>query len=268
MRRPTPGRGAQPLRRQKAAPDPARRARRLAALARTGRMAGIGVLLVTVVGGAVYGVRFLVSPETFPLQAVHFDSRLEKVREAELREALDGHLHTGFWGLDVDGIRHAVAALPWVRDASVRRVWPGTLRITIREQEAVAVWNGEALMNPHGELFAPNPDTWPGSLPRLHGPEGRAYRVSERFRDFDRAFGGTGKAVVAVAMDARESWQVTLDGGAEVKLGRHEVDARVQRFVRAWPSIERRRSAELASADLRYPNGFALRWSQQDEQER
>ncbi|MCC5810231.1 MAG: cell division protein FtsQ/DivIB [Ectothiorhodospiraceae bacterium] len=258
-------RGARPLQRRKAAPDPARRARRREALARTGRIAGIGMLLVVVVGSAGYGVRYLTSPDTFPLQAVHFDSRLEKVRESDLRDALEGRLNAGFWGLDVEDIRNAIEDLSWVRDASVRRVWPGTLRITIREQEAVAIWNGEALMNPVGDLFSPDEATWPEGLPRLHGPDGRAYRVSERYREFDRAFGGTGKAVVAVSMDARESWQVTLDGGAEVKLGRQEVDARVQRFVRAWPAIQRRQSADLASADLRYPNGFALRWAQRGE---
>ncbi len=260
MRQARTRRGAQP---QRQPVDPVQRARRRAALARTGRLAGISLIVVAVIGGTGYGIRFLSAPETFPLQAVHFDTRLEWVRESDLRDALDPHLRTGFWGLDVARIRGAIEALPWVDRASVRRVWPGTLRISIQEQEAVATWNDEALMNPRGELFAPEADSWPTGLPELAGPDGREIEVSDRYRELDRAFGGMGKAVVAVAMDARESWKVTLDGGARVQLGRQEVDDRVRRFVRAWPALTREQERQLATADLRYPNGFAVRWGDQ-----
>lgn len=263
MRRTRVRRGAQPRQPRQRVGDPALRARRRAAFARTGRLAGISLLVVAALGGAGYGFHYLSAPETFPLQSVHFDTRLERVREGDLREALDPHLNTGFWGLDVERIRGAIEALPWVDAASVRRVWPGMLRISIHEQEAVATWNGDALMNPKGELFAPESDTWPSGLPQLAGPEGREREVSDRYRELDRAFGGMGKAVVSVAMDARESWKVTLDGGARVQLGRHEVDNRVRRFVRAWPALAREQETQLAAADLRYPNGFAVRWGEQ-----
>ncbi|MCC5859180.1 MAG: cell division protein FtsQ/DivIB [Ectothiorhodospiraceae bacterium] len=260
MRRNRVRRGAQPRRPQRQPVDPAVRARRRAVLARTGSVAGVGLLVVMALGGAAYGIHYLRAPETFPLQSVHFDTRLEHVRERELREALAPHLGVGFWGLDVERIRGSLQDLPWVDRASVRRVWPGMLRISIQEQDAVATWNGESLMNPRGELFTAAPETWPGGLPELAGPPGREREVSDRYRSLDRAFGGMGKAVLAVTMDARESWKVTLDGGVRVQLGRHEIEERVQRFVRAWPALTTEQEAQLAAADLRYPNGFAVRW--------
>ena len=149
--------------------DPEVRRERLARVRR-------GLLVTAVVlgvaggaGGTVWGVAWLLSPAAFPLESVHFDNRLERVQQADLRRALDGHLDAGFWGLDLSAIRGALEALPWVEAAAVRRVWPGELRVGIREQRAVAVWNGDALIGASGEVFAPDPETWPGELPQLAG---------------------------------------------------------------------------------------------------
>jgi cell division protein FtsQ len=59
-------------------------------------------------------------------------------------------------------------------------------------------------------------------------------------------------------LSARGAWQVTLDSGLDLDLGRGGVEARIARFVSAWPELAARGIAS-AHADLRYPNGFALR---------
>src|SRR5690606_26740055 len=40
--------------------------------------------------------------------------------------------------VDSDEVTAAVEALPWVADASVSRDWPGTVRISVTEREAIA----------------------------------------------------------------------------------------------------------------------------------
>lgn len=225
-------------------------------------------LLVTVVvlgvaggaGGTAWGVAWFLSPAAFPLESVHFDNRLERVQQADLRRALDEHLDAGFWGLDLGAIRGALENLPWVEAAAVRRVWPGELRVGIREQQAVAVWNGDALIGASGEVFAPDAETWPGGLPQLAGPEGRHGEVRSRYRELAAALDAIGFRVQGVAMDARGSWTAQLAGGAELRLGQDNLKARLRRFVRGYPVARQRRDAELARADLRYPNGFSARW--------
>ncbi|MEX0872818.1 MAG: cell division protein FtsQ/DivIB [Aquisalimonadaceae bacterium] len=240
---------------------PTVRAARREGLQRIVRTSGVVLLLVAAVGGAGYGVYHLTSPQTFPLQAVRFDSELTRVREQDLRGALDSHLHGGFWRLDVDRIRQVLEDLAWVDTATVRRVWPGVLRITIREQEAVAVWNDESLLNARGDLFTPPRVTWPQGLPMLSGQPRRSGTVSRRLRELRPAFAELGYEVEALALDARESWTVTLEGGATIALGREGVDARIRRFTSAYESLPRQAGGVLASADLRYPNGFAIRWT-------
>jgi cell division protein FtsQ len=45
-------------------------------------------------------------------------------------------------GVNVDGARSRLAALPWVASASVSKQWPGTVRIRLQERRAVAYVDG------------------------------------------------------------------------------------------------------------------------------
>ena len=68
-------------------------------------------------------------------------------------------------------------------------------------------------------------------------------------------------------LSSRGSWRAVLDSGAELELGRgsdDEVAARVERFVRTLaPATQQLAAAAgagaLLGADLRHPEGYALR---------
>jgi cell division protein FtsQ len=63
-----------------------------------------------------------------------------------------------------------------------------------------------------------------------------------------------------VALDPRGSWTLGLNNGAVVIVGRSEARARLDRFVRLLPQLLTQNTQQLARADLRYTNGFALTW--------
>ncbi|MEG0199747.1 MAG: cell division protein FtsQ/DivIB, partial [Comamonas sp.] len=102
-------------------------------------------------------------------------------------------------------------------------------------------------------------------LPRLQGPEGSAPRMLKMYRQMVPALKPLDVSVDGLVLNARGSWQMTLDNGAALELGggtHEDVMQRVQRFVRTLPQItsQYRRTAEaLESADLRYEEGYALR---------
>ena len=215
--------------------------------------------------GAAWGWREITAPAAFPVRAVHVDSPLHHVTRDQLRRAMASHLARGYWHLDVDAVRADIEKLPWVDSAAVRRVWPGDLEVRIREQTAVATWNGKGLVNDRSQVFTPARATWPKGLPELSGGEGHAERVMAMYRYLKKAFGKLGRAVGALQQDERRSWSVRLNNGALINLGRKDVESRVRRFVGAYQTIPERQSHLLASADLRYPNGFALRWADADK---
>ena len=75
---------------------------------------------------------------------------------------------------------------------------------------------------------------------------------------YERALAPLASAVTDVNFSPRGAWQVVLESGLTLEVGRADVEARLQRFAAAWPQLA---SAGVASrhADLRYANGFALR---------
>ncbi len=58
----------------------------------------------------------------------------------------------------------------------------------------------------------------------------------------------------------RRAWQMTLDNGIELRFGRGDVDALLDRFARVYLRVLSASATRIAAVDLRYTNGFAVRW--------
>src|SRR5690554_5182705 len=59
---------------------------------------------------------------------------LNYVSAATVQATIAGRLMGNFFTIDLDKTRELLESAPWVRHASVRRVWPNTLRVQLEEQ--------------------------------------------------------------------------------------------------------------------------------------
>lgn len=188
----------------------------------------------------------------------------EETRVA-VQEAL-GKLRGGFFALDLEAARGEFQALPWVRRAEIRRIWPGRLAVVLEEHRAAAAWNDRALLNTHGEVFAVAAMDQYLGLPRLYAPEGTERETARRYGEFVAVAKPLGMRVEQVVVTARQSWRVRLLGGRSgegngvggvvVELGRDHLSDRLGRFARFYPQAVET-LGPIARADMRYPNGFA-----------
>ena len=71
---------------------------------------------------------------------------------------------------------------------------------------------------------------------------------------------------LSVALSGRYAWRAKLSNGTVIEFGREQNDedraameARVKRFVASWPQLTQQWGKQIEYADLRYPNGFAIR---------
>ncbi|NWG30549.1 MAG: cell division protein FtsQ/DivIB [Rhodocyclaceae bacterium] len=201
----------------------------------------------------------------FPLREVVLTTVPQHVSAAQLAHAARTAVSGNFFTVDLDTVRSSIEALPWVRRAFVRRQWPDGLAVTLEEHEAVAQWrhlNGEAaLVDRHGEVFdAELPEEAP-ALPVLSGPPEAAGELLARLASFDEQLAPLGRHVAALSLSPRRAWRLKLDDGVAIELGRDEerlaLAERLARFVAYYPGIKARFGA-FRSADMRYPNGFAL----------
>jgi cell division protein FtsQ len=227
------------------------------------------VVIVTVlVGLLVTAVHKLQASDNFSINNVHFISRMQHCSQEELKRAVVSSLKGGFFSVDLERIERALEALPWIATASVRRQWPDTLLIKIIEQEAIARWGKDGLLNPHGEVFYPRDTLNRRELPVLYGPEGRERELIARFRRILRTLLPAGLKLRALVEDDRRAWHLLLANGIPVALGRIEPGKRVERFVHIYPRILAPKASEIAGIDLRYTNGFSVAWKSTDSKDK
>lgn len=228
---------------------------------RSWRRAAWTMVLVALALGGVAGWHGWQAVALFPLQAVRVTTPLVRVGEADLRAAVAPHVHGGMLRMDVNTVRQAIEALPWVASASVRRAWPASLELSVVEEIAQARWNEDGVLNPAGVAFHPPAETIPAQLPVLAGPPGSEREVMARFHELDALLAPLELHVVGLERDQRLSWTATLDNDIELQLGSKDGLEAVRRFARVYPQVVAQAGdRSLAAVDLRYPNGFALRW--------
>ncbi len=206
------------------------------------------------------GVQWLLRSSLFPLHEITVHGDLDHTARDDVARATRDRLRGNFFAVDLAEVRAGLEALPWVRRVQVRRAWPDRLDVTIEEHVTLARWGTDALVNSHGERFAGRSDA---ALPMLSGPDGTASEVAQRYLRFSAILTPLALTVTRVVLTSRFAWQLTLDNGLHVELGRdvgaHPAESRLARFSAAYPATLAKLQQHHDYVDLRYPNGFALR---------
>jgi len=207
-----------------------------------------------------------VGSQQWPLTKLRATGQFERVDEALLQKTLLPYARDGFFAVRLDDAQAAVARLPWVEQAEVRKRWPDVLEVRVSEHRPFARWGDDRVLSEQGRLFPAKGIEVPNHLPRLNGPDARVADVVALYNESRTLFAPLGMHVRMVVLDARGSWTLGLGNDdapvtTEVVVGRSEARARLSRFVRLMPQLLTQQLQTLVRADLRYTNGFALSWA-------
>jgi cell division protein FtsQ len=215
------------------------------------------VALLALAVGALAGLTWALDR---PLRVISMDGSFQRVSPGQIEKAVAPFGQGGFMSADLDGIQRAVEALPWVEHARIQRRWPNSLHVTVIEQTAAARWGDSGLLNTRGELFVKSATHVPAELPRLSGPDGTESQVAQRYLSVQGRMLEAGMRIAALRLDERGAWEMDLDSGVTVRLGRRDVDERIDRFIHTASQVVSHRLNEIAYIDMRYSNGFAIGW--------
>lgn len=201
---------------------------------------------------------------------------LNYVSATSVRATIAGRIVGNFFTVGLDDTRALLETVPWVRHTRIRRVWPNTLRVQIEEQQPLALWNENQMINTWGEAFSANQGELfdDANLPIFNGPDNSERLVVQRYAELARWFAPLNLHVKQISLSPRYAWDVELSDGVRLSLGRDPAAdvadlhgrsgalpfaARIERFVQAWPALARRLGdRSITNADLRYSNGFAI----------
>ena len=238
------------------------------------RLMNVTALIVAALGVvalAVVALLWIVKQPVFAVRAIKVEGDMAHNSVVTIRANAMPKLAGNFFTMDLGVARHAFEAVPWVRQAVVRRVWPNRLSVQLEEHRTVALWVNAAsgddapdkLVNSFGEVFEANlGDVEDDALPTLRGPDGSSAAVLAMFNRLQPVFAAMDAHIDALALSGRGSWRVELDTGAEIELGRgtdDEVIERTRGFIATLPQVTGHFQRALQTADLRHHDGYAVR---------
>ncbi|SRR5579883_1996587 len=195
----------------------------------------------------------------FPIQEVKVFG-IQHADQKSLQQSLMPLVNRGFFGVDVDSIKDQLLQSPWIANAVVQRVWPNQVVITVIEKIPMARWNNSSLMSSNGDLFSPDPASYPDGLPQLLGPEDQHMQIMAYYKKLNSLLAPLHFKIATLELTHENSWALTCDNGIKVSAGYKDVLTRVSHFVKVYPKIIGNRYADVEYIDLRYPNGLAVRW--------
>jgi cell division protein FtsQ len=240
--------------------------------------AALAVLAVVVWAALI--MAWLMHRSAFSWSAIQIEGEVSHNSAATLRANALPRLSGNFFTIDLAAAQRTFEAVPWVRQAVVRRSWPNRLVVSLQEHRAVALWEGpessdtsnatqrrvsgnDHLVNSYGEIFQANPgDVEEDNLPTLRGPAQSSGPMLEVLRQITPVLKPLSTRVQTLTLSGRGSWRVGLSNGAHIELGRGsnvELTERTQRFVATVKPVIERHQRPLEFADLRHHDGYVVR---------
>ncbi|HXC58150.1 MAG TPA: cell division protein FtsQ/DivIB [Steroidobacteraceae bacterium] len=213
---------------------------------------------VLAVAGVLFALRLVLDQ---PLTRVEISGRFQRVQPLDVEKAVRGAVgRQGLVSVDLEAVSEAVRHIPWVDRASVARSWPKGLSVQVTEQIPVARWGEAGLLNARGEMFVSDARHLPAELPVLTGPAGFQMQMTERYLALQPRLVEAGMRLSQMQLDERGAWELLLDNGVRLRLGRQHIEERFDRFMLAASRIVAARATEIVYIDLRYSAGFAIGW--------
>jgi cell division protein FtsQ len=118
----------------------------------TGSVLAIGFLALVIGYGVYRGghtgavMSSAASSAGLKVDAIKISGQLETA-EKDVLAALDLENHGALLGLDLRDARARLAKLPWVEQVSIRKLFPGTLEVSLIEKRPFAVWQRDEQLN-------------------------------------------------------------------------------------------------------------------------
>ena len=196
----------------------------------------------------------------FRIAAIALDGNRQITREEILATAgVTGRKSLFFF--DVEVARAKLKTNPWIADATVLKLYPDRLRISITERAPFALWQigGKvSVVAEDGTVLEPYVARRFTGLPFVVG-RGADTRAKAFLAQLGR-YPSLREQVRASILVAQRRWNLRLKSGLDVHLPEDDVPAALQRLV-ALDRDKRLLSRDIVAIDLRLPDRVTVRLS-------
>jgi len=219
---------------------------------------------LTVVAGTVIGghsmtvVAALTSWGGLAIENVQITGQTE-ISEVDVLNALAIDDFPSLVTFDVDAARARVESLPWVKQASIKKLYPDTLQVSVAERTPFAIWqhdNAVSLVDRDGRVIVDDVGDRYSGLPFVAG-DGAAARAGE-FADLIAGVPSLKSRIHAGMLVSQRRWSLVLDNSIEIMLPEDDPEGALV-AVAALDEQSGLLSRDIAAVDLRNPDRLVVR---------
>lgn len=226
-------------------------------MANTRRQSILWILLgVVVIGFLLLSLmRFFSNPNHWVQQVVVTGVSADK--QAQFKQVLKPYLNASLVDINLSRIERACMQFAWVSAVTVRKVWPNTLKLSVKTQQLIANWNNAFALNVFGERFALK--SMLTGVPTFKGPLGSEVQVYAMYQQFSQILDPWGLNITFLQLEVGDSWLIRLNNGMQIQLGAKQILTRLSRFVKVYPKVFKTPASAMGRhVDLRYTYGMAV----------
>ncbi|MBL4646400.1 MAG: FtsQ-type POTRA domain-containing protein [Rhizobiales bacterium] len=179
--------------------------------------------------------------------------------EIDIITALDLKDHASLVSFDAAAARKHMLAMPWVKDVTVRKTYPGSVDVAIVERVPFALWQSGQLVSiidPNGRIIEPLRDSKFSSLLLLVGTD--AEKLGPAFVRTLARYETIETQVRAAVFVAGRRWNLVMENGVEIKLPEKNMENALAKLARIHDETNLI-NRDIISVDLRIPGKMAVR---------
>ncbi|AUI85289.1 cell division protein FtsQ [Vibrio azureus] len=212
-----------------------------------------------------FAISWMWDDQRLPLSKIVLQGKLEFVTADDVQIALGKIDHIGtFMSQDIDVLQQSVESIPWVAHAAIRKQWPETIKVFLTEHTPIAIWNGQELLDENGLVFDGDIGLLKEENVKLYGPHQTETEVLRTYREFHPRFQKLGLSISSLVLNERRAWQIILDNGIRLELGKESLNERIERFFLLYNKLGSD-TQRISYIDLRYDTGAAVGWFPEHE---
>ncbi|TXL00112.1 cell division protein FtsQ [Methylococcaceae bacterium HT1] len=200
-----------------------------------------------------------------PIRYVQVEGAFQYIDKQDIKMKISPLVQAGYFSVDLQAIQQSVMDLPWAERVQVQRIWPDRLKLRIYEQKPVIRWQAHSLLNERGEVFRPlNIDRFQ-PLPVLYAPNVQRQQLLEVMHGLSISLMGQGLYLAEFRVNERQSWLLSMENGLSIQLGRLQPLEKISQLMKAFIVSGGELVNKMAYVDMRYPNGYAVRWRENEQ---
>lgn len=190
-------------------------------------------------------------------------SGIAELSEVEVLVAagIDPKISLAFF--DADEARRHLEAMPMIREATVRKLYPGEVSIAISEREPYALWQVKGdlfLIAADGTVIDKMDDGRFAYLPLVVGDD--ANKRAGEYIALRKQAGPLATQIRAGSLIAGRRWNLKLDNGMDIRLPESEPAAAMKRLAGLETDF-RLLDKDLLAVDLRQPDRVVMRLTEE-----